>query len=69
MDWHLTQGSGWGAGEICKSLMGRLARMQTLPSYVYTKSSLFSRLRFTLKIRSELGIGNRCAHNIVRVIQ
>ena len=32
-------------------------------------SSLSSRLRFTLKIQSALRIGNRCAYNIVLVIQ
>ena len=47
---------------------GFVARMQTLPTYAYMNSSLFSGLRFTLKIRSELGIGNTCAYNIVLVI-
>ena len=55
--------------EICNSLMDHLTRKRTLPSYVYMNCSIFSRLRFTLNIQSVLGIGNRCGHNIVLVIQ
>ena len=50
--------------EICNSLMGHLASMQTLPAYAYMNSSLFSRLRFTLNIRSIRGIANGYAYNI-----
>ena len=55
--------------EIKNSLMGHVAKIQTLPTYAYMNSSHFSRLRFTLKIRSVLGIANRCAYNIGLVIQ
>ena len=43
--------------------------MQTLFTSAYMNSSLFSRLRFTLKIRFVLGNGNGCVYNIVLVIQ
>ena len=55
--------------EIGNSLIGHVARMQTAPTYACMNSSLFSRLGFTLKIQSVLGIGNRRAYNIFLVIQ
>ena len=55
--------------EIKNSLMGHVAKIQTLPTYAYMNSSLFNRLRCTLKTQSVLGITNRCAYNIVLVIQ
>ena len=55
--------------EICNSLIGHVARMQTSPTYACMNSSHFSRLGFTLKIQSVLGIGNRRAYNIFLVIQ
>ena len=55
--------------EICNGLIGHVARMQTSPTYACMNSSLLSRLGFTLKIQSVLGIGNRRAYNIFLVIQ